>query len=87
MNKKQNDTKSSYKCLKKLYPLSRGYKPVHVDILYDNNFKKDNYYNVHYDDENPDMRWFVIEDHAYCQINETEYLITKINKNDRKRNQ
>jgi len=83
LNKRFNNTKSTYKCLQILYSLSKGIIPVGIETMYDNKFKKDTYYKVRVDVNDPDGRWICIEDYGYRQITETKFLINKIENNDR----
>jgi hypothetical protein len=84
LNKRFNNTKSTYKCLQLMYPLSKGVNPIDIEVMYSNKFKKDTYYKVRSDSNDPDGRWICIEDYGYRQISKTEFLIDKTENNDRK---
>ena len=85
MNKRINNTKSTYKCLQALYPLSKGIHPMGIDTMYENNFKRDCYYTYNFDPKNPESKWICIEDYGYRQISKTEFLINKTETHDRTR--
>jgi hypothetical protein len=73
-----NNTKSTYKCLQLLYPLSNGTIPLNIETMYSNKFKRETYYNIRHDKTDPNGKWFCIEDYCYRQITTEEFLITKI---------
>ena len=83
MSKRFNNTKSTYKCLQALYPLSKGVNPIDINTVYNNNFKEDIYYKIRSDHNDSDGKWICIEDYGYRQISKTKFLINKTKNNDR----
>ncbi|MFA7274215.1 MAG: hypothetical protein WC044_10115 [Crocinitomicaceae bacterium] len=80
MTVRLNNTKATYKCLQTLYAQSNSVNPIGIDQMYSNKFKQDIFYVLRTDTSDLKAKWFFIEDYGYRQINDKEFLITKIDK-------
>ena len=76
-NRQVANSKLVYKCLKKLYPLSQGIKPISIKVMYENKFREDICYNAVKDSNQNGVVWFCVENYGFRQLSETEYLIEK----------
>lgn len=76
-NKQVANSKSTYKCLLELYPLSLGTNPISIKTMYEHKFRDDICYNVVKDSTLENVLWFCIQDYGFRQLSETEFLIQK----------